>query len=143
MATCPQNGLQGKHHPIIIYGPLPDYRPNRRTHYVIVEPLPSNGSLPERKRQLRLAADIHARIADTRTFDFIYTGYKQKNGSDLKVNKKFISHLTRAQHTPSAVATVQVSHALPAVRFSCLLRGRGASFKGGVAAREGFLCAPF
>jgi hypothetical protein len=41
------------------------------------------------------------------------------------VNKKFISHITRAQHTPLAAATVQVSHALPAVRFSCLLRGRG------------------
>jgi hypothetical protein len=40
-----------------------------------------------------------------------------------------MSHITRAQHTPSAAATVQVSHALPAVRFSCLLRGRGARFK--------------
>ena len=48
-----------------------------------------------------------------------YTGYTQKNGAVSKVNKKFISHLTRTQHTPSAVATVQVSHALPAVRFSC------------------------
>jgi hypothetical protein len=47
-----------------------------------------------------------------------------------------MSLITRAQHTPSA-ATVQVSPALPAVRFPCLLRGRGASFK------EGFLCAPF
>ena len=48
-------------------------------------------------------------------------------GAVSKVNKKFISHLTRAKRTPSAVATVQVSHALPAVRFSCLLRGRGGS----------------
>jgi len=40
------------------------------------------------------------------------TGYTQKNGAVSKVNKKFISHLTRAQRTPSAVATVQVSHAL-------------------------------
>jgi hypothetical protein len=71
-----------------------------------------------------------------------YTGYTQKNGAVSKVNKKFISHLTRAQRTPAA-ATVQVSHALPAVRFSCLLRGRGASFQDGVAARKGFLCAPF
>ena len=46
------------------------------------------------------------------------------NGAVSKVNKKFISHLTRAQLTPSAAATVQVSHALPAVRFSCLLRGQ-------------------
>jgi hypothetical protein len=30
----------------------------------------------------------------------IYTGYTQKNGVVSKVNKKFISHLTRAQHTP-------------------------------------------
>ena len=53
-----------------------------------------------------------------------YTGCTQKNGAVSKVNKKFISHLTRAQRTPSAAATVQVSHALPAFRFSCLLRGQ-------------------
>ena len=53
-----------------------------------------------------------------------YTGYTQKNGAVSKVNRKFISHLTRARRTPSAAATVQVSHALPAVRFSCLLRGQ-------------------
>ena len=72
-----------------------------------------------------------------------YTGYTKENGAVSKVNKKFISQLTRARRTPSAAATVQVSHALPAVRFSCLLRGRGASFQDGVAARKGFLCAPF
>jgi hypothetical protein len=72
-----------------------------------------------------------------------YTGHTQKNGAVSKVNKNFISHITRAQHTPSAASTVQVSHALPAVRFSYLLRGRGANFKDGVAAGEGFLCAPF
>jgi hypothetical protein len=72
---------------------------------------------------------------------FVYTGYTQKNGAVSKVNKKIISHLTRAKHTPSAAATVQVSHALPTVCFSCLLHGRGASFKDGVAAGEGFLCA--
>ena len=71
------------------------------------------------------------------------TGCKQKNGAVSEVDKKFISHLTRAQRTPSAAATVQVSHALPAVRFSCLLRGRGVSFQDGVAAGKGFLCAPF
>jgi hypothetical protein len=47
-----------------------------------------------------------------------YTGRTQKNGAVSKVNKKFMSHIKRAQHTPSAAATVQVSHALPAVRFS-------------------------
>ena len=69
--------------------------------------------------------------------------YTQKNGAGSKVNKKFISHLTRAQRTTSAAATIQVSDALPAVRFSCLLRGRGASFQDGVAAGKRFLCAPF
>jgi len=59
-----------------------------------------------------------------------------------KIKKKFISRLTLAQRTPSAAATVQVSHALPAARFSCLLRGRGDSFQNGVAAGKGFLCAP-
>jgi len=72
-----------------------------------------------------------------------YTGYTQKNGAVLKVNKKFISHLTRAQRTPSAVATVQVSHALPAVRFSCLLRGLGGSFQDGVAAGKAFCALRF
>ena len=72
-----------------------------------------------------------------------YTVCLQMNGAVSEVNKKLISHLTRAQRTPSAAATVQVSHALPAVRFSCLLRGRGANFKDGAAAGKGFLCAPF
>ena len=71
------------------------------------------------------------------------TGYTQKNGTVSKGNKEFISHFTRAQRTPSAAETVQVSHALPAVRFSCLMRGRGTSFQDGVAAGKGFLCAPF
>ena len=65
------------------------------------------------------------------------------NGAVSKVNKEFISQFTRAQRTPSAAATVQVSHALPAARFSCLMRGRGASFQDGVAAGKRFLCAPF
>ena len=72
-----------------------------------------------------------------------YTGCLQMNGAVSKVNKKFISHLTRAQLTPSAAATVQVSHALPAVRFSCLVRGRGVSLQDGATVRKGFLCAPF
>ena len=52
----------------------------------------------------------------------------QMNGAVSKINKKFISHLTRAQRTPSAAATLQVSHALPAVRFSCLLPGPRGQF---------------
>ena len=73
----------------------------------------------------------------------LITGYTQKNCVDSKLNKKFISHFTPAQHTPSAAATVQVSHALPAVRFSCLLQGRRASLQDAVTAGKGFLCAPF
>ena len=65
------------------------------------------------------------------------------NGAVSKVNKKFISHLTLAQPTPSAAATVQVSPALPAVRFSCLLRARGVSLQDGAAAGKGILSAPF
>ena len=74
---------------------------------------------------------------------YINTGCLQKNGAVSKGNKEFISHLTRAQRTPSAAENVQVSHALPAVRFSCLMRGRGASFQDGVAAGKGFLYASF
>ena len=90
------------------------------------------------KRQTQLRKVIH-----THTHTHTHTGYTQKNGAVSKVNKKFISQFTRAQLTPSAAATVQVPHALPAVRFSCLLRSRGASFQDGVAAGKGFLCAPF
>jgi hypothetical protein len=71
------------------------------------------------------------------------TGHTQQNGAVSKVNKELISHPTRAQHTLSAAGTVQVSHALPAVPFPCLLQGRGTSFQDGVAAGEGVLCAPF
>ena len=45
------------------------------------------------------------------------------NGAVSKVNKKFISHLTRAQRTPLAAATVQVSHALPGVHSLVLTAG--------------------
>jgi len=74
---------------------------------------------------------------------YIYTGGTQKNGAVSKVKKKFISHLTQAQRTPSAAGAVQVSHALLAVLFSCLLRGRGESFQDRVAVGKGFLCTPF
>jgi hypothetical protein len=45
----------------------------------------------------------------------IYRVFTKKNLAVSKVNKKFISHLTRAQRTPSTAATVQVSHALPEI----------------------------
>ena len=73
----------------------------------------------------------------------LYTVYTQKNDAFSKVNKKFISHLIRAQRTPSAAATVQVSHALPAVRSLVLTAGLRGQFQDGVAAGKGFLCAPF
>ena len=41
-----------------------------------------------------------------------YTGCSQMNGAVSKVNKKSISHLTRAKRTTSAAATVSVSHVL-------------------------------
>ena len=74
---------------------------------------------------------------------YVNTGCLQMNGAVSKVNKKFISHLTRAKRTPSAATTVQVLHALPAVRFSCLLRGSGVSLQDGTAAGKGSLCAAF
>jgi hypothetical protein len=37
-----------------------------------------------------------------------YTRYTQKNGAVSKLNKKLIAHITPAQRTPSAAATVQV-----------------------------------
>jgi hypothetical protein len=56
---------------------------------------------------------------------------------------KMHSRPTLVEHTLSAAGTVQVSHALPAVGSSCLLRGRGNSFQYGVITGEGSLCAPF
>jgi len=44
-----------------------------------------------------------------------------KDWCGFKVNQKFISHLARAQRTPSAAVTVQVSHALTLRRLmSCI-----------------------
>jgi hypothetical protein len=43
---------------------------------------------------------------------FTNTGYTYKNGAVSEVNNKLISHVTQAQHTPSAVAAVQFSHTL-------------------------------
>jgi hypothetical protein len=51
--------------------------------------------------------------------------------------------ILRPHNTLSAAATVQIFHALPAVCFSSLVRGRGTSFQDGAAAGEGFLCATF
>jgi hypothetical protein len=70
-------------------------------------------------------------------------GYTQKNGAVSEVIETFISHPTRVLYIISAEGSVQVSQALTAVHFLCLLQGRGTSFQNGVATRKGFLCAPF
>jgi hypothetical protein len=67
----------------------------------------------------------------------------KKNCVVSKVDKKCNSRPTRSQHTLAAVGTVKVSHVAPAVRFSCLLRGRGTSFQDGITTGEGFLSALF
>jgi hypothetical protein len=65
-----------------------------------------------------------------------YTGHTQNNGTDSRVIIKCISYPTLAQHTLSVVVFVYISHALTAVRTSCLLRGRGTGIQDGVAAGE-------
>jgi hypothetical protein len=52
----------------------------------------------------------------------LYTGCLQKNDAVSKINKKFISHLTRAKHTLSAAATVKVFYAL-IISLQCLHPG--------------------
>jgi hypothetical protein len=63
-----------------------------------------------------------------------YTGHTQKNGAISKVDKIILPYM-------DTTYTVQISYALPAVRFSCLLRGHGTCFQDGVAAGEGFMCS--
>jgi hypothetical protein len=62
----------------------------------------------------KLCTNAAFNSAITKYFDFVITGYSQKNGAVSKVNKKSISHLTRVKRK-SATTTVQVSHVLPAV----------------------------
>jgi hypothetical protein len=69
--------------------------------------------------------------------------HTQRNGAVSNVNKRLVSHPTLAQRTLLAAGTVKVSHALPALHFSCLLRCHRTSFQDGVAAGEGSLCALF
>jgi hypothetical protein len=58
-----------------------------------------------------------------------YTVRSQKNSAVSKVNKTFISQFTRVQHTPSAAATVQVSHVLPAFASHAYCGAAGPVFK--------------
>ena len=62
------------------------------------------------------------KLGQTKQKNNKYTGYAQKNGAVSKVNKKFISHHTRAQRTSSAAATVPLSHALITV-LQCVYPG--------------------
>ena len=71
---------------------------------------------------------VHLCTIFYRNLSFPYTVYLQMNGAVSKVNKKFISHLTRAKLTPLAAATVQVSHVLPAVRSFVLTAGLRGQF---------------
>jgi len=66
-----------------------------------------------------------------------------KNGAVSKVNNKFISHLTWAQRTTPAAATVKVSRALPAVRFSCLYGAAGPVSKMAVQQERAFCALRF
>jgi hypothetical protein len=77
----------------------------------------------------------------THNINFIQVLKKEWRGFKNEHEIYFSSYT--AQPTPSVGATVQVSHALPAVGLSCLLRGHMASFQDGVAAGKRFLCAPF
>ena len=65
------------------------------------------------------------------------------NGAVSKVNKKFISHLTRAKRTPLAGQLSKFLMRYQQFARSCLLRGCGVILQDGVAAGKGFLCAPF
>ena len=56
------------------------------------------------------------------------TGCLQMKGTVSEVNKKFISHFTRAKRTLLAAATVQVSHALLGVRSLVLTAGLRGQF---------------
>ena len=53
----------------------------------------------------------------------------QMNGAVSEVNKKFISHLTRAKCTPSAAATVQVSHGYQQFAFHAYCGATGSVYK--------------
>jgi hypothetical protein len=72
-----------------------------------------------------------------------YTEHTQNNGAVSKVIKKCISHPTRVQRTLSAARAVQVSHVLPAVRFSCLLWGRWAVSKMALQREKAFCVLRF
>ena len=126
--------VTGQHH-------APAALPRGKTRYPLCRRL--CGPQGRSRRDLKISSPPGFDPLTVKPLNSHYTVCLQMNGAVSKVNKKFISHLTRAQHTPLAAATVQVSHVLQAVRFSCFLLGRGVSFQDGAATGKGFLCAPF
>ena len=65
------------------------------------------------------------------------------NGAVSKVNKKFISHLTRAQRTPLSSGNCPSFSCATSSSLFMLTGGRGVGLQDGAAAGKGFLCAPF
>jgi G:T-mismatch repair DNA endonuclease (very short patch repair protein) len=76
----------------------------------------------------------------TDIYIYICTGHTQKNGAVSKVNKKFMSHNTRhnIHRQRRQLSKFLMRYQQFASHAYCV-----ASFKDGVAAGEGFLCAPF
>ncbi len=64
-------------------------------------------------------------------------------GAVSKVNKKFISQLTRANLHHQQRQLSKIHMRCQQFAFSCVLRGRGVGLQDGTAAGKGFLCAPF
>jgi hypothetical protein len=72
---------------------------------------------------------------------WIRTGYTQKNRAISKVIKNLISHPNGAQHILPTAGTFLMRYQQFASHAYC--GAAGTSFQDGVAAGEGFLCAPF
>ena len=92
--------------------------------HVIVQPI--KPGLPERGRKVRNVYVLKSNC----TCDWsLYTGYTQKNGVVSKVNKKFISHLTRAQRTPSAAAPCGCVFSKPCTKLTLHCNHRSGHLK--------------
>ena len=65
------------------------------------------------------------------------------NGAVSKVNKKFISHLTRENVHSQQRQLSKFLMLYQQFARSCLLQGHEVSLQDGAAAGNGFLCAPF
>jgi len=112
--SAPARSVLGPTQPPIQWVPCPSWgvkRPGRGVDH------PSPYS-PEVKESVELylystsGPSACSRVNLTFIYIYTHTGYTQKNGAVSKVNKTCISHLTRAQRTPSAAASFQVCHVL-------------------------------